>query len=159
MHDDGSILQVRGDGPGAHGVCCDRGLACCERLLFEDALAGEELRAYARDRGGGGIELVLESEGEITGFCYGARARTASLSLDAAAVRALADRVGGGDADVPVELFCTAFRGPDFLERVGSVLEMLGIEPETCAGRAPGRADGSGVADGPHPNTCDFLWE
>ena len=159
MYDDGSILQVRGGGPGAHGVCCDRGLACCERLLFEDALAGEELRAYVRERGGEGIELVLESEGDMTSLCYGVPVRTASLALDAADVRALADRVGGGDADVPVELFCTAFRGPDFLERVGSVLEVLGIEPETCAERAPGRVDGSGVVDGPHPNTCDFLWE
>lgn len=159
MHDDGSILQVRGGGPGAHGACRDRGLACCERLLFEDALADEDLRAYIREHGGEGIELVLESEGDMTSLCYGVPVRTASLALDAADVRVLADWVGGGDADVLVELFCIAFRGPDFLERVGSVLELLGIEPETCAGRAPGRADGSGVADGPHPNTCDFLWE
>ena len=147
MYDDGSILQVHGDGPGAHEACRDRGRACSERLLFEDVVAGEELRAYARDRGGGRIELVLESEGEITGFCYGARARTDSLSLDAAAVRVLGERIGGGDPEAPIELLCRAFQGPDFLERARTVLELLGIETETCAGCVPGRADGSGGMD------------
>lgn len=144
MYDDGSILQVRGDGQEAHDACRDRGCACSERLLFEDVVAGEELRAYVRDRGGGRIELVLESEGEITRFCYGAPARTASLSLDAAAVRVLGERIGGGDPEAPIDLLRRAFSGSDFLERVRTVLELLGIENETYAGCVPGRADGSG---------------
>ena len=141
MHDDGSILQVRGDGTEAHDACRDRGFVCSERLLFEDASAGEELRAYVRDRGGGRIELVLESEGEMTRFCYGAPARTASLSLDAAAVCALGEQIGGGDPEVPIDLLCRAFPGSDFLERVRTVLELLGIDFGARGGCVLGRSD------------------
>ena len=96
-----------------------------EVVLFEGSDGVERVRAVCRRSGGGGLELVQESAGEVSRWCFGESPHRAVLRIDARQVRALARYFRVRDAGGVAAALEIEIAGIDCLTRTRRLLTLL----------------------------------